>query len=76
VYFYTKWRLAVSSCEIGYRRNSSTAVLWTLASVWGLKVTTAATTGGRGGRRTTRRTRRRRRTRATLYELNRIYFPL
>jgi len=53
VYFYTKWRLAVSSCETGYRRSSSTAVLWTLASVWGLKATRAATTGRGGGRRTT-----------------------
>jgi hypothetical protein len=50
VYFSTKWRLAVSSCEIVYRGSSSTAVLWTLSSVWGLKVTTTATTGG-GGRK-------------------------
>ena len=52
------------------RLDIDAAVLWTLAPVWGLKVTTATTTEGGGGRRRTRRTR------ATQYELNRIYFTL
>jgi hypothetical protein len=47
VYFYTKWRLAVSSCEAEYRCRSITAVLWTLTPVWRLKATTAEITGTR-----------------------------